>query len=85
MVVSDSESLAELVRSKTRVSGVQLVKILRGVRQIIWGEFSGFETTASLDPWIVIIAFDSTWFEVRTGDEATLARLRERFIDVSPV
>ena len=85
MVVGNSEALDELVLFKTTVSGIQLLEILKGVEQIISGEFSGFEIASSLDPWIVIVAFDSSWFEVRTDDEPTLARLRERFADVSPV
>ncbi|MBI1201758.1 MAG: hypothetical protein GC182_04520 [Rhodopseudomonas sp.] len=85
MVVGDSGALDELVLFKRTVSGIQLLEILKGVEQIIWGEFSGFETTASLDPWLVIVAFDSSWFEVRTDDEPTLARLKERFVDVSPI
>ena len=56
--------------------------MLKGVRQVIWGSFKGYSSPSSPSPWIEIIAFDSTWFEIRTDDAGVLDIIRSRFKDV---
>ena len=80
-----ADELDELARSGMRVSGVRLVEVAEKVTQIIWGEFKGYDSASTVDPWIIIIAFDSTWFEVRSTDDEALSRLRASFKDVSLV
>jgi hypothetical protein len=84
MVTGDevADELESLARSETPVSGRRLRKISRYVRQTIFGEFKGYEKASSADPWIAVIAYDSTWFEVQSQDEAALDRLKAAFKDV---
>jgi hypothetical protein len=82
---SAASELEHLAQTGTRISGKQFLGLAKAIRQVIWGEFRGYETATSADPWIVVTAFDSTWFEVRSTDEPTLARLRNAFKDVRSV
>jgi hypothetical protein len=80
-----ADELDELARSGTRVSGARLIEVAKKVTQIIWGEFKGYDGPSTADPWIVVIAFDSSWFEVRSTDDEALSRLQAAFKDVSLV
>jgi hypothetical protein len=84
MVTGDdaADELESLAGSETPVSGRRLRKISRHVRQTIFGEFKGYEKASSADPWIIVIAYDSTWFEVQSRDEAALDRLKVTLKDV---
>ena len=66
MVTGDdaADKLENLAESETPVSGRRLRKISRHVVQTIMGEFRGYKNESSADPWIIVIAYDSTWFEV---------------------
>jgi hypothetical protein len=82
-VIGESAAeLEELSLSGERINGRRFAKLVEGVRQVIWGKFTGYEYPASHNPWIVIIGYDSTWFEVRSPDEAALSRLESAFRDV---
>ncbi len=72
---SGSGELEHLAETGMRVTGKHLFKLAKNIRQVIWGKFVGYDAS-SASPWIIVIAFDSTWFEVRSTDEAALARLR---------
>ncbi|HEX2552753.1 MAG TPA: hypothetical protein VHL98_03570 [Microvirga sp.] len=72
----------ELARTGERIGGGRLLEVASGIHQTIWGEFQGFESLEATSPWIRIVAFDSTWFEVHTAHEAVLERVRGRFKDV---
>jgi len=87
MVTGDdaADKLDNLAGSGRPVYGKHLRKISRHVRQTIFGEFRGYENASSTDPWIIVIAYDSTWFEIQSRDEAALNRLKAAFKDVRPV
>jgi hypothetical protein len=76
-----SSEYDQLALTGTRVSGRHLLKLAKETRQIIWGRFVGYDAS-SPNPWVVIIAFDSTFFEVRSDDAEALARLMRTFKDV---
>jgi hypothetical protein len=85
MVVGPDEpshdELERLAASRSVVSGVTLSKAAHAIRQVIWGKF-----TATLpdekDPWVVICAIDSTFYEVTSADEAVLNTIRSAYTDV---
>jgi hypothetical protein len=87
MVTGDdaADKLEDLARSERPIYGKHLRKISRHVQQTIFGEFRGYENASSTDPWIIVIAYDSSWFEVRSRDEAALGRLKAAFKDVRPI
>jgi len=75
-------ALEDLARSGARVSGSRLVGVARQVHQVIWGEFRGYDDERSGDAWITIVAFDSSWFEIRSDDVAVFMRIQKAFKDV---
>jgi hypothetical protein len=77
--------LEQLAHSGERINGRRFVKLAEKARQVIWGKFAGYDEPASPNPWIVIVAYDSSWFEVRSTDEAALSRLGAAFNDVRSV
>jgi hypothetical protein len=77
-----ADALEELALSGERTAGTRLIDIARTVSQTIWGEFRGYSDKAAAEPWIVIVAVDSSWFEVRSDDAAALAGIRGAFKDV---
>ena len=81
---SAADELEKLAQSGIRIA-VNFVELARNVRQVIWGKFEGYDTASPASPWIVVIAFDSTWFEVQSSDDAALSRLMVAFEDVRPV
>ena len=40
--------------------------------------FEGFDLGAAT-PWVVVTAVDSSWWEVRSSDDAALAAIQQRF------
>jgi hypothetical protein len=74
--------LEELAQSGERINGHRFAKLAERVRQVIWGKFTGYEDPSSQNLWIVIVGYDSAWFEVRSTDEAALSRLEAAFRDV---
>jgi hypothetical protein len=60
------------------VNGSRLVGVARQVHQVIWGEFRGYDDKRSGDARITIVAFDSSWFEIRSDDVAVLCGCKRR-------
>lgn len=79
-----SERLYAIEASRERVSGSVLREVTSKIRQVIDGKFVGHKGTAG-PPWVTILAWDSSGFDVLTADQAVLDRVRGRFKDVSEV
>lgn len=75
------DELELLAASGASVSGATLSEAAHEAWQVIWGQF-----TASLpeqsDPWVVICAIDSTFYEITSSDEAVLNAIRSTYKDV---
>jgi len=80
----DLEELETLETLKGRVTGDRLKQIATGLYQVIWGTFSGFDP-GQTKPWIIISAFDSSWFDVTTDDDSLIEQLKRRFTSVSDI
>jgi len=78
----NAERLYELSEEGYSVSGKELVAIVAGIFQTIDGEFEAYRDGKE-DPWLVVNAVDSSWFEVFSVDSAVLESIRSRFQDVS--
>ena len=70
--------------SGTKVDGKTLIVASAKARQVIDGKASGFDDLNTTSPWVVIIAVDSSWYEVYASDEAVLNMIRNTFKDVRP-
>lgn len=79
---SESNSLERLAHQQEPVPGRALKVAADAVDQVIDGEFRAFEPGAS-EPWVIVEAVDSSYYTVRSADEAVLASIRDRFSDVS--
>jgi hypothetical protein len=79
-----STELSALAEAGTRINGRHLIRLAENIRQTIWGRFVGYDDS-SADPWIIAIAFDSTWFEIHSTNEKALRNLRKAFRDVRSV
>jgi hypothetical protein len=80
-----ADDLERLEDTGRRLGGAELLAIARATCQVIWGEFRGFRSDDDPEPWIVVTAFDSSWFDVSTENDDPLQRLRQRFKDVFDV
>lgn len=66
-------------QSGSMVEGRQLAAAAQDVRQVIWGEFTGFLQSAPDRTWIIVRAIDSTFYEITTDDETVLQRVETGF------
>jgi hypothetical protein len=64
--------------ARDRVPGGTLLKLAAEVTQVIDGVFAGYRS-GETHPWVVIRAVDSSAYDVKSDDEAVLARIRQRF------
>ena len=63
-----------------RVLGTELLSGLPNLLQVINGEFRAFE--ADEEPWVILRAIDSSWWEVVSEDSAALSAIRDQFRNV---
>jgi hypothetical protein len=66
-----------------RCNGQDMIEFAAGVHQTIDGRFSAKSSGAAKKPWLIILAVDSSWFEVWSTKPQVIARLAERFAKVS--
>ncbi len=78
-------ALKELAVSGERIYGSRLAKIAESVRQVIWGEFKGYEDKLSATPRVVVVAFDSSWWEIQSEETTFLDRVAKAFKDAERV
>jgi hypothetical protein len=78
-------ALEKLAVSGERINGSRLTKIAESVRQVIWGEFKGYEDKLSDAPRVVVVAFDSSWWEIQSEETTLLDRAAKAFKDVERV
>jgi hypothetical protein len=78
-----ASDLEALVASGERVSGSRLLEMAGRTHQVIWGEFRSYRHSSESEPWVKIIAFDSSWYEVWSEDEATVQRVASVFNDTT--
>ena len=78
----NAQRLYEVSEEGESISGKELVQIVAGIFQTIDGEFEAYRDGKE-DPWLVVNAVDSSWFEVLSMDSAVLERIRSSFQHVS--
>jgi hypothetical protein len=78
------ENAGELYKvsdEEQNISGDELLRVVSGIDQTIDGEFEAFYGEG--EPWLVVKAVDSSWFEVWSHDTEILERVRKSFREVS--
>ena len=79
-----AERLFELSETGESITGSELDRILDGINQTIDGQFEASQA-GKANPWLIVEAVDSSYFEVFTDDAFVLDKLRSRFREVSQV
>jgi hypothetical protein len=78
------DQLEQLAVSGSSVSGASISEAARETWRVIWGQFTATLPEQS-DPWVVIRAIDSAFYEVTSRDEAVLNVIRSTYKDVRVV
>lgn len=73
----------EALSEDAPIPGAELKRLADAARQVVDGVFTGYDPGAD-QPWIIVEAVDSTFYVVRSGDEAVLDAIRHAFRDVVP-
>ena len=73
---------SEFRERRRSLSGKELVEFAAGVHQSIDGRFIAKKDGAN-KPWLIILAVDSSWFEVWCSKPKVLEELKSRFAQVS--
>ncbi|MFN0058920.1 MAG: hypothetical protein ACKVX7_10730 [Planctomycetota bacterium] len=76
-----NNAVHEISDSARPVTGFDLLKLSEGLHQTVDGKFEATFPDAD-EPWLVILAIDSTLFEVHTDSTQVLAEIQSRFADV---
>jgi hypothetical protein len=79
-----AEELDRLAESGRAIEGASLVRIAERLTQVIDGDFAGVDSSAN-QPWVIVRAVDSSWWEVWTDDDSALAAITARFKAVTPL
>ncbi len=66
-----------------RVSGSRLARVADGIDQVIWGEFRAYRDHGAAEPSVRVVAFDSSYYEVWSGDAALIGRVQGSFRDTT--
>lgn len=74
--------LEELAEVSSQITGDELLAIADDTVQVIWGDFVAVLPDDPHREWLTIRAIDSSFFEVETSDERSIAAVRSRFRDV---
>jgi hypothetical protein len=77
------EELEILAEAKSRVNGDNLAAIAAKTRQVIWGQFIAYLGKKG-EPWLMLSAIDSTFWEIITEDALVLEKIKRSFKDVRP-
>ncbi len=80
-----NEKFISIQEERLKFSGEELIKFANSIHQTIEGRFEAKTGGAAKRPWLIIIAFDSSWFEVWTSKSWVIKKLKERFENVSDI
>lgn len=76
---------SEIRETRLNLSGEELIELSSGIHQTIDGRFEARGEGAAKKPWLIIVAFDSSWFEVWSSKPAIHERIRKHFKKVSDI
>ncbi len=76
-----SEELESIANSDLRITSEKLAELAQAVNQVIDGEFVGY-LPGEDEPWVIIQAIDSSYYEFFCSEPSMLQRARDRFVDV---
>jgi hypothetical protein len=83
--VREGESVGEFYEGRRELTGEEMRRFAGTVLQTIDGHFEAHSGGAAKRPWLIILAVDSSWFEVWSSKPAVLEGVRARFKHVSDI
>lgn len=66
---------------RAELRGDELISSLPNLLQVIDGEFQASD--AEMQPWVIVRAIDTAWWEIISDDAATLESIRSHFQNVA--
>lgn len=75
----------EFRESRLKLSGEELIELASEIHQTIDGRFEAKTEGAAKKPFVIIIAFDSSWFEVYSTKAPIINKLKNYFQSVSDI
>ncbi len=75
----------EFHEARLKFSGDELIQFASEIHQTIDGRFEAKTEGAAKKPWLVIIADDSSWFEVWASKPKIIEQLKEHFQVVNEI
>jgi len=77
--------LSEIREARLKLSGEELTQLASDIHQTIDGRFEAKSDGATKKPWLIIVAFDSSWFEVWSSKPWAIEKLKKHFQMVSDI
>ena len=68
---------------KMKLSGAELIEFSENAGLIIDGRFEAKSEGGAKRPWLLIVAFDTSWYEVWSSKPWVIEKIKARFKDVS--
>ncbi len=68
-----------------KLSGEELTDFASKAAQVIDGRFEAKSEGATKHPWLIIVAFDSTFYEVWSSKSWVIEKLKDHFDDVTDI
>ena len=75
----------ELKEKKLKFSGEEMLLFASNAGLVIDGRFEARGQGAAKRPWLVIVAFDGTFYDVWTSKPNIIEKIKERYNDVSEI
>ena len=75
----------ELREKRLKFSGEELLEFASRAGLIIDGRFEARGHGAAKRPWLIIVAFDSTFYDVWSSKSNVIERIKERYNEVSEI
>lgn len=79
------EEASEIREARLNLTDEELIQLSSRIHQTIDGRFEGRGEGVAKKPWLIIVAFDSSWFEVWSSKPAILEMVRKHFKKVSDI
>jgi len=77
------EKFTEIREARRKLSGEEMMRFASEIHQTIDGRFEAHNGGGAKKPWLIILAVDSSWFEVWCSKREVLERVRTSFEKVS--
>jgi hypothetical protein len=79
------DTFNEFRETRFKLSGEEVINFASRIHQTIDGRFEATSKGAAKNPWLIIVAFDSSWFEIWSSQPKIIERLKQHFEKVCDI